>query len=501
MVKCPKCGFNVSPGAFCERCGAPLAMPAPSAASDATPPVDAMSGEVAAAVSPVGLPAVPEMPAVPQVAPSNSYLRHAATVMPSPLPEAVVAPVAPGVVPAAVIPGAAAAIPGPVPPPFAGSAPVVAAPPPPAAVVSAVPPAAPVHPGVTVVNPAAPQVVVSHPSLAIAPVPAVSVVPPAVAVVPHPAFVPGVPVKPVVAMPMRSPRPGVGPSIGVSPAAFTANYAAGGAVGAASSSVRMAGAAGDPQAMAFRAQELGDAAAPHDSSDAITLNVEGRMIHLVARNRILLGRSRSNTIVVRPGTLGNARERFDTRKVSRMHCYFDCDGGRVMLHDGSVDDRGGRIASTRGTYFDCARGAAAWGVLHVEGAADITDFIGDDGADVFLGGMPGDDVFSFGIRAFMPCDFCRSCDVGPKPEWCGGGCRPCLRIVSNDGPRETFVALWSCFNLGNADPGLEGIWIKRADGGFAWSSPQHHVGRLVPGMSLNSAYGPVAVTPYRQSGV
>jgi hypothetical protein len=65
-------------------------------------------------------------------------------------------------------------------------------------------------------------------------------------------------------------------------------------------------------------------------------------------------------------------------------------------------------------------------------------------------------------------------------------------LSRRDGIPESFVALWSCFSLEDADASFEGVVVFRKDGAFAWRRGRR-CGWLVPGTSMQTDMGTVTI--------
>ena len=166
--------------------------------------------------------------------------------------------------------------------------------------------------------------------------------------------------------------------------------------------------------------------------------------------------------------------------VSRRHCFFEHLGERMMITDGSREANGVILPSTNGTFWndDQIRGSLELAA----GTAGVVSF----GAPACAGGL------SMDLRVCSASKACATCPHS-NIHWCGEGKRPSLMLTRRDGLPEKYIAVWSCFWLGDADPSLDGVVIFRKDGAFAFRD-SYRSEWIVPGTEIETDDGPVKVT-------
>ena len=220
-------------------------------------------------------------------------------------------------------------------------------------------------------------------------------------------------------------------------------------------------------------------------TDRVVLDFgNGRRIHLFAERTVLFGKRREdNDFVLRPGRpVGDCSEQElrPYQMVSRRHCFFEHSGERMTITDGSREANGVIQPSTNGTFWndDQIRGSLELAA----GTAGVVSF----GAPSCAGGLSMD---------LKVCGASKACATCPHSNihWCGEGKRPSLMLTRRDGLPEKYVAVWSCFWLGDADPSLDGVVIFRKDGAFAFRD-SYRSEWIVPGTEIETDDGPVKVT-------
>lgn len=213
----------------------------------------------------------------------------------------------------------------------------------------------------------------------------------------------------------------------------------------------------------------------------IAVTLGSKRFHFFANRTVKFGRTKeTNDIALRPAPAATEAETAPYRMVSREHCLFEHAGANVLLTDGRRDERGVLQPSTHGTFWNDERiGAAA---ALPPGTRGIVSF----------GGPHRGERVSMDLTVCEPAKACATCPHA-NIHWCGEGKRPTLMLSRRDGLSETFVALWSCFWLGAADPSFEGVVIFRKDGAFAYRCEDGRSGWLVPGTSVQTDFGPATV--------
>ena len=209
----------------------------------------------------------------------------------------------------------------------------------------------------------------------------------------------------------------------------------------------------------------------------------GRRLHLFAGRTIRFGKTRElNDFVLRPGRPINEcseEELIPYKMVSRRHCFFEHVGAKAKISDGYQELNGVVEPSSNGTYWndDPICGSLELSV----GTGGVVSF----GAPSCSGGLSMDLKVCSAVKA------CASCPHS-NIHWCGEGKRPSLMLTRRDGLPEKYVAVWSCFWMGDADPSLEGVVIFRKDGAFAFRD-RYRSGWIVPGTDIQTDYGTVKV--------
>lgn len=209
----------------------------------------------------------------------------------------------------------------------------------------------------------------------------------------------------------------------------------------------------------------------------------GRRLHLFAGRTIRFGKTRElNDFVLRPGRPINEcseEELIPYKMVSRRHCFFEHSGERMTIADGSREANGVVQPSSNGTFWndDSIRGSLELSV----GTTGVVSF----GRPACAGGL------SMDLRV---CGASKACATCPHSNihWCGEGKRPSMMLTRRDGLPEKYIAVWSCFWLGDADPSLDGAVIFRKDGAFAFRDT-YRSGWIVPGSEIQTDYGLVKV--------
>ena len=207
----------------------------------------------------------------------------------------------------------------------------------------------------------------------------------------------------------------------------------------------------------------------------------GRRLHLFAGRTVSFGRSRElNDFFLRPAPGAVEADLMPYQKSSRRHCFFEHSGERVTIADGYRETNGVVQPSSGGTFWndEAIRGSLDLSV----GTAGVISF----GEPACAGGLAMD------LKVCCAKKACATCPHS-NIHWCGEGKRPSLMLTRRDGLPEKYVAVWSCFWLGDADPSLDGVVIFRKDGAFAFRD-SYRSGWLVPGTEIETDYGPVTVT-------
>ena len=216
-------------------------------------------------------------------------------------------------------------------------------------------------------------------------------------------------------------------------------------------------------------------------TDRVVLDIGRARLHFFANRTVKFGRKReTNDFVLRPSAGASETETLPYRKVSREHCLFEHSGANVLVTDGSRNEAGIVQPSSCGTF---------WNNEQLRGPLELP--AGTQGV-VSFGGIYYGDNLSLDLKACSPSKACASCPHA-NTGWCGEGRHPSVMLTRRDGQPETFVGLWSCFDLGEADPSYAGVVIFRKEGAFAYRTATGHTDWLTPGTTIQTDFGQVAV--------
>lgn len=158
-------------------------------------------------------------------------------------------------------------------------------------------------------------------------------------------------------------------------------------------------------------------------------------------------------------------------RISRIHCMMRHYGEKVEICDGRVDQEGQIVPSSNGT------------VLNMERLPPRTTRPLRDG-ELCLGASSG--AVKLGVR-LVPAAGCEHCKIAKDERVsCAGGERPCVVISRPDVLNVKYVALWSCFDLGNINLDYKGIVIFHYNGAFGWRRGKR-TGWLMSGENFGSS--------------
>lgn len=217
-------------------------------------------------------------------------------------------------------------------------------------------------------------------------------------------------------------------------------------------------------------------------TDCLVLEYGGKRLRLFAGRTVRFGRAKErNDIALRPAAGCSEADMVAYRVVSREHCLFEHSGTQAAIIDGGRDEAGVVRPSSGGTY---------WNDERIKGPLSLS---AGDGGVVSFGGPACARGLSMDVKVCSPAKACQTCPHS-NIHWCGEGKRSSLLLARRDGVHERFAAVWSCFCLGEADPSFEGTVIFRKDGAFAYRREDGRSGWLVPGATIQSDLGPVCVS-------
>ncbi|NLE66351.1 MAG: FHA domain-containing protein, partial [Lentisphaerae bacterium] len=206
-------------------------------------------------------------------------------------------------------------------------------------------------------------------------------------------------------------------------------------------------------------------------ADRLTLDVGGKLLHLIAGARVTFGRHRANRVVTRIFDPGKPVMATSSLHISKHHCTVEADGETCVIRDGAADASG---------VFKQSGGGVFWNGSAVDGSVRIPVDLLPRQAALGFAGQVSDPCFSFSVSACRPdsarCARCEDRDA----VLCRRGRVPALALRRSDHVPETFVLLWSCLDLGQVAPVLQGLTVCHERGGFSWRSGGE-AGWLKPG--------------------
>lgn len=224
-------------------------------------------------------------------------------------------------------------------------------------------------------------------------------------------------------------------------------------------------------------------APPEAVTERIWLDFGSRQVGLFAGRTVTCGRQDVCDIVIWPRPGCTKEEEKPYHKISRRHCLFEHEGDRLVVRDGNREE--GILRSSKcGTYWN-----------GIEAGTAVRLGVGEQGV-VSFGGPVNCGSVGLDVAACSPKSACAHCPYSDR-GWCGNG-RPSLILRRRDGIPETYVCFWSCLPLEEIDRSYQGVVIFRKDGAFAWCRGAS-CGWLVPGTSLETAYGSVRISTEQNS--
>jgi len=226
--------------------------------------------------------------------------------------------------------------------------------------------------------------------------------------------------------------------------------------------------------------------------DRVTLRAGDRLVHLFTDESITLGRSRENNLVTRNFLGAGVAMRDLNRGISRYHCRIELHGDRCFIVDGGFDPETGTArASGQGTYLNGVR-------LQPCGSAEAT--AGTPALLTLAGSDPErSGVLALSVRT-IPCSRTLESECAMASD-----CEPgvvsgvYLERVRQDAP-ESYALLARCADLGDLMPALRGLVVWRRGGGIMYSTGKTR-GWLIPGEPIAVHGRLTAVEPYRQWGL
>ncbi len=215
-------------------------------------------------------------------------------------------------------------------------------------------------------------------------------------------------------------------------------------------------------------------------ADRIGIDLGSMRLTFIANRTVKLGRKKElNDIALQPIKGMSEMEYLPYRKISREHCFFEMGGQSAMIYDGHRDEAHVIVPSSGGTFWNGERLQAPVSIS--AGTTGVVSF----------GGVAFGDNLAMDVKVCSPSAACENCPYAEK-RWCDESRRPSLVLSRRDGVSEKFIALWSCFNLGDADPAYNGVFVFRKDGAFAYRAGGRS-GWLVPGTSVQTDFGKATI--------
>ena len=225
-------------------------------------------------------------------------------------------------------------------------------------------------------------------------------------------------------------------------------------------------------------------------TDRLTLEVEGRLVHLVSGMRVTMGRHRSNRIATRVFEPDGPVMSQQSLRISKFHCTVEMEDDVFVIRDGGMDASGMFSPSSGGVFFN---GSVVNGSLRVPAVKLPRQ------TSLGLAGSLSEPFFKLAVSScrFDPSQ-CSRCE-DRIAAWCRRGRVPALVLNRTDHVQETFVLLWSCLDLGQVVPSLQGLTVRHERGGYAWRSV-HDTGWLKPGR-YQVVGTEIRVKPFQQYGL
>jgi len=219
----------------------------------------------------------------------------------------------------------------------------------------------------------------------------------------------------------------------------------------------------------------------------LTLRINDRQIHLISGDTINFGKNRHNDVVTRLFENGKATGMLNS-KISRYHCVLERQKKHCYIVDrGDYPNEGSR-PSAFGVFIDNQR-IPTHGRYQLEAKKNCRVTLA--GSDPQL---PG--VFCLELEPW-------SCDAAMRRR-CGRDCKmhkfASLVMRRCDHVPETYIALWECFLLGEADPDFDGIVVWREENGFGYATADAD-GWLKPGITIQTPQCEIHVEEWGQEGM
>jgi len=225
-------------------------------------------------------------------------------------------------------------------------------------------------------------------------------------------------------------------------------------------------------------------------ADRLTLLVGAQRLHLLAGNRVTLGRNRANRVVMR--RFGETPEKTEllNGRISKFHCTIEHNDAEFVILDGATDLSGAFKRSTCGVFWQGR--PVAGSVRGPVGSFPAT-------AELGLAGTVG--AYEIGLQVYgyrLDPFHCASCHRQEAVS-CRRGQVPAVVLRRTDGVPETYVLLWACMDLGSVFPQCAGLIVCHEQGAFSWRS-LGTAGWLTPG-SFSSAGTLITVSEFAQYGL
>lgn len=225
--------------------------------------------------------------------------------------------------------------------------------------------------------------------------------------------------------------------------------------------------------------------------DALTLEVGGRRLHVLAKTRTQFGRDGNSCDVllrVDHPDPEDSKLVAANRRLSRKHFFIEPIPGAVALVDGTLDENNQRKASAAGTFLegeavDVERLGPGPACLLTVGQKDAAPEVPHWQVEVLETGVnPGLHPALFPLLKFWQ----EKDEVGKERMQAAG-----LRMKRMDLVAEDLLLLWTARPLGSVSPELDSLWLLHYGGGFCFfdsGGVQFHLLEAVASGSLETSY-------------
>lgn len=224
---------------------------------------------------------------------------------------------------------------------------------------------------------------------------------------------------------------------------------------------------------------------PEAHTTKLTLSTAGRRINLLTSHEIHLGRHRDNDLVTRLFDNGTATHELNAQ-ISRYHCEISRQKKKCFVLDRSGPPGESRRPSPFGIFADGHR-------IHGQHQLSKKDscLLTLAGPDATAPTVFGLELETWSCNSAMRRSCKRDCEARQISS---------LVLRRFDRVPETYVALWECLSLVDADPDFDGMIVWREGNGYAYATAETE-GWLQPGMSIRAAQCEIRVEEWNQKGL